>query len=450
MENKEKHPKKNGRFKKHVDYSHIKDNPYVEKWLENVNSEQTRLSILDKFCKFIDKTPTEIIMEHAKDIKQENPLDIKDIAKKQLKAFFGYLTGTDKKIWKNKLVDKKLFVDEIISWNSARQYVYSKLASFFKRNNVPIVWQKDEVPPEDKDKKDKNWRNGKERITPDEAKGFIKQIRDTFDNKRDRAILLCMVSSRMDGVDLFKLKVDDFNKGYTERICYIEGIRQKIERKGIRFQTFFNSEACDLINLYLKTRPDNAPDDAWLFVSKQKRNGKYGQIKSHFADNLKDVCNKLGINNITSKSFRRWFNTELKKYIPVEVVERMMGHKTAVSSKYQMLFDNEATFIKKYIDKYEQYTLLGNGGRKLGKVDERVKKVEDQNKQLIEQLAETNKSNKELENKINEMGKIVEVMEQYVFYKITEGKYPDIKLDKSTNLTNLIIKEFNKLVKNKK
>lgn len=201
-------------------------------------------------------------MEHYEDTIRK-PLERIDIAKKQLKAFFGYFTGTQEKIWKNNLNDKELFADEVVSWNSARQYVYSKLASFYKRNNVGISWQKDEVPEERKGTKDKNWRNGKERISPDKTKECIKQIRDAFENIRDRAILLCMISSGMDGVDLFKLKVKDFNEGYhsDDNICYIEGIRQKIQRKGIIFQTFFNSEACDLIHLYLKTRPDGAPDD---------------------------------------------------------------------------------------------------------------------------------------------------------------------------------------------
>jgi len=39
-----------------------------------------------------------------------------------------------------------------ISINSARQYVYSKLASFYKRNNAPINWEKGDPPPQLKEK----------------------------------------------------------------------------------------------------------------------------------------------------------------------------------------------------------------------------------------------------------------------------------------------------------
>jgi len=420
MSYKKNSPREKGQFKGYVDYSHLEDNEYVKKWLENVNSKRPRLSILNKFCKFLDKTPTEVIMDHANDIRQENPLDIKDIAKKQLKAFFGYLTGTEEDIWKNRLNDKKLPVDDRVSWNSAIEYMHSKLSSFYKRNNVPINWQKGEVSEHRNGTMEKIWRNGTERIAPIDRKETIIQIRDALKLVRDRAILLSIISSAMDGVDLFKLKVKDFKQGYRKEynISYIHGVRQKIRRKGIIFQTFFNSEACDLIYTYLKTRPDNAPKNAWLFVSERKRNGEYTQLKNQFADNLKDVCDKLNINNVTPKSFRRWFKSELSKYeVKVEYIKRLMGHKLDVEgSSYESTFediDEGAGFDKIYSEEIEQYTLLGNG-KKLGKVDKRVEKLEDQNKLLIEQLAETNKRNEAIENKFDDLESKFRIIEEAI------------------------------------
>lgn len=386
-----------GKYKKYVDYSHIEDNDYVKKWLENVNSKQHRLSILDKYCKFLDKTPTEIVMDHANDFRQVNPLDIKNVAKGQLKAFFGYLTGTDEEKWINTLNDKKIPEDDKVSWNSARQYVYSKLASIYKRNNVPISWEKDEVPEQRKGTIDKVWRNGKERISIDNRKECLKQIRDAFDNIRDRAILLSMISSAMDGVDLFKLKVKDFTQGYypEHNICYLDVIRQKIQRKGIRCQTFFNSEACDLIKLYLKTRQDGAPENSWLFISNRKnsKTGKYMKLTNHFALSLKEVCIKLNINNVTSKSFRRWFKTELsKRGVKVLFIKRMMGQAVDVEAEYEGVFDDQDEFVKEYIENIEFFTLLGNG-KKLNNVDKRVEKLE---KELEEQKQYRNALSKQI------------------------------------------------------
>ena len=375
-----------GMYKKYVDYSHLESNPYVKKWLESVNSKQHRLSILDKFCKFLDKTPDELIDEHYQDTIRK-PLERTNIAKKQLKAFFGYFTGTEEKVWKNTLNKKILPEDDIVSWNSARQYVYSKLASLYKRNEIPIVWQKDEVPEHRKGTKDKVWRNGKKRISIDQRKKCLKEIRDTFENHRDKSIFLSMISSAMDGVDLFKLKVKDFNEGYYPEynICYLEGMRQKVQRKGIIFQTFFNSEVCDLLHLYLKNRPDKAPNNSWLFITHRKnsKTGKYMQLTNHFALSLKEVCIKLNLKNVTSKSFRRWFKTELTKNGIERVFrKRMMGQLVDVEGDYEGTFDDPDEFAKEYAENIEQFTLLGNGKKANKETDKRFKNIEDENKIL--------------------------------------------------------------------
>ena len=417
-----------GKYKKYVDYSHLEGNDYVKKWLENVNSKQHRLSILDKFCHFLDKTPTKIIMEHANDFRQPNPLDIKNVAKAQLKAFFGYLTGTDEDKWKNTLNDKIIPEDKKISWNSARQYVYSKLASMYKRNNVPISWEKDEVPEQRKGTIDKVWRNGKERISIDQRKECLKQIRDTFDNGRDRAILLSMISSAMDAVDLFKLKVGDFKQGYypEHNICYIDIIRQKTQRKGIKCQTFFNSETCDLIKLYLKTRPDGAPNKSWLFISNKKnsKTGKYSKITNHFSLSLNEVCIKLNINNVTPKSLRRWFKTELsKRGVKVLFIKRMMGQAIDVEGEYEGTFDDPDEFVNEYVENIEQFTLLGNG-KKLNGVDKRVNELEISNKELVEQLANSNKRVNKLEEAINKVNKILPILiENEKYYRKGYTRY---------------------------
>ncbi len=51
---------------------------------------------------------------------------------------------------------------------------------------------------------------------------------------------------------------------------------------------------------------------------------------------------------------------------------------------------------------------------------------------------------RELKNKLNNMEKIVLMLEGLYTHQIIKDKYPDIKIDKDTNITNLIIKEFNK------
>ena len=60
---------------------------------------------------------------------------------------------------------------------------------------------------------------------------------------------------------------------------------------------------------------------------------------SHFALSLKEICNKLNINNATPKSFRRWLKTELSKLgVRVEFIKRMMGFD--ISIDYNFAYSN--------------------------------------------------------------------------------------------------------------
>ena len=393
------------------DFSFLTKSKYVEKWVLSYseNLRQNRLNILAGYCKFLDKNPDEIIEEHHKDKTQENLLNITDIGKNQLHAYYKYLIGD-----KNNLNDKML--EKYISPNSARQYVYSKIASYFKRNNIPIIFQKGEIPKEKDEVRETIWRNGKERISKDHKKECMKQIRENLKLIRDKAILSCKISSGLDDVELFNLKIDKYEKGYYKdlKVCYIEGYRQKV---GIKFQTIFNSESCYFIDLYLKEREQKGEKlsiKSWLFVSDNIVDGKSRKIKSTaFLYNLKAVCEKLELNNITPKSFRRWFNSELRRNgIEREVIERMMGHKTQVSAKYEEMFKDIEEFVSEYIENIEPITSLGNGtNRQTKEQSVRIEKIETQSKYLIEQLAGVQKENKELREIVKNVPKLMESYE---------------------------------------
>jgi len=340
---------------------------------------------------------------------QENPLDIENIGKKQLLTFFRYLIS--EKIEINNINEEKFpltskfyetiqnkTIDKEISNNSARQYAFSKLASFYKRNNVPIIFDKKEIPSHNpKGVTDKVWRNGdKSRIEESKRIECLKQIRDTISHLRDKTLFLAKLSSGLDDIDLFELKIDDFKKGIIEEfdICYLEGNRKK---NGMYFQTFFNSESVRMIELYLKER-NNSNSDSWLFANIKNDSKKCSS--NSFSENLKVVCRKLDIKNITPKSLRRYFNTILKRgKIDFEIRERLMGHKVDISkgSAYDEILNDSYKLAEYYSEKIEVLTLLGNGNRKINKVDKRVNDLEELNKKLVEQLAETNKKVDRLE-----------------------------------------------------
>lgn len=380
--NKSKETKSKKPFvKPKKDFSDLMESKYVKKWANSYKNgqAQARLSVLVKYCEFLGKNPDEILEEHHKDTIQENPLDITNIGTSQLLAYYEYLTGEPNNV-NGKMLEKA------ISPNSARQYVFSKLPSFFRRNNVSITFQKGEVPKQVKGVRDKQWRNGTAPISKDKKKECIKTIKDTLDLRRDKAILLCKISSGMDDVDLFNLKVKDFRQGYRQdfNVAYIEGYRQKVK---LIFQTYFNSEAVDMLDSYLLDRglKETFTDDSWLFVTHRGKDGVYRKIKSNaFAKNLNIVCDKLNLHNITPKSFRRWFKSELRRNrVSSDIIERMMGHTASISADYEEMFSDEDEFLETYVEEIEELTLLGNGkSKKMNQIENELDEVRTENKHL--------------------------------------------------------------------
>lgn len=102
--------------------------------------------------------------------------------------------------------------------------------------------------------------------------------------------------------------------------------------------------------------------------------------------------------NITPKSLRRWFNTHLEKNsIKTSIIRRLMGHKGDIGDEhYNQIFEQAkegeyeelALFFSENID---TLISLGNGNKRYTKIDKKVEKLEVINKNLVEQLANSNK-----------------------------------------------------------
>lgn len=403
---KESKPKKTY-LKPKKDFTELNQSKYVQKWLVGIKSHDARLSKLFDYCNFTNKTPETLILEHRDDLKLDG-IDQEEIAKKQMHSFFGYLTDNKNENFKNTINDKKIKKD--VSQNSARQYVYSVIASFYKRNKVPVVFEKKEIPIHFKQGTiDKNWRNGGVKITAKEEKECLKQIRDTLSTIRDRAILLCKISSGMDDIDLINLKYKDFDDGYYSdpklNICYIQGHR--IKNRSCYYQTFFSSEACNVLHTYFKERAQKGEEitfESDLFVKNRANSeGVFMRIERRsFSDALKEATNTLGLNNITPKGLRRWFSTttkgNVKKPDDNQIIERMMGHAGKIGDFYQNLFNNSDRFAQYYKEYIEYAILLGNGDKiskehtqKIENLtttqDTQAKEIEDQKKKIKKQKA---------------------------------------------------------------
>lgn len=424
-----------GQFKKINDFSDIENDKYILKWLDGIKSKKERLSLMYNLCNFLGKTPTELAQEHQKDLRLDVLKRI-NIAKKQLNSFFGYLTNTDDKKWKNTLNNK--VISKPLAWNSARQYVFSKLLSFYSRLGIPVEYNKKEKPIElSTNIREKTWRNdinGERKIIEhNNKKEYLKQIRDSFNSLRDKAVLLGKISSALDDIDMFNLKIRDFRNGFLPEynICYLQGNRQK---DGVLYQTFFGNEACNMIDLYLIDRLDKInkkgnkslteiPKKEYLFIANNKQ-----MIGRYFSEKMKEIVDKLELGNITPKSIRRYFNTHLEKNsINTSIIRRLMGHKGDIGDlHYNQIFEQAKEGEYKelavfFIEKIDNLLSLGNGNRKISKLDKEIGKIKIENEALKE--------------KLYDLAKIVENMNKLISYKEASitAKLPDIDFTDKDN-----------------
>lgn len=414
--------KKRGRKKgfKAKDFSDLKADEYVQKWLSLTKEAQRRkkLGILQKYVDFTGLTPTELILEHHKDLQKE-PIKRTEIGKIRIKNFFRYLKGEEingKKVKKPK------------SHNSARQYAFSKVASFYKRCGVGVEFLKGEVPREHKNVKSQAIRENGERIGLDEEKELLKKIRDALPYLRTKAIFHCKISSGLLDADIFNLKVKDFEDGlYPDlRVCYIEGNRQKSD---IRFQSFFNSEAVDFLDLYIserKSKGETITKKSWLFAD---LNGNGEQIyEDQFRKQLAKTTKMLGIKNLTPKSLRRYFNHVGKKLLHAdsEIIERMMGHVGSISAKYQPYFDYPDDLAKLYSKQLDSALCLGNGNHTKTKITDLENEITEMKEEMttVRKLKERYElESKELREEVNTLKDVAsKLTEQMKFFASDQFK----------------------------
>ncbi|MCF2141599.1 MAG: hypothetical protein K9W44_16215 [Candidatus Lokiarchaeota archaeon] len=417
--------------KKGKDYSELKSDKYVQRWLENISSKthNQKLAVFQKFLNFVEKSPEELILEHSKDLTEIDPIKRSNIAKRQLNAYFQFLKGEHNSL--NSKMNSKP-----ISHNSARIKVYSMILGFYARNHVKIQFDRGEIPAEEKKGiTDKVWRNGKdsERISNEDKKDWLKKIYNQFSTAKNKAIFLCMKSSGLDPVDLFNLTISDYHKGYFKKysICYVEGNRSKTKET---FQTFFDSEACDALYTYMKERKrrgENLQQNSWLFVvDKKNKNGEYRKMfYTRFAIDLKAVCEILELKNITTKRIRAWFDSNVKKGLDAELLtvsERMMGHKTDITAKYQQILKDTEEFAKFYKDEIEPKLLILGRSEYVKKINEDIESLQNTIQLQAEKITKIEAENKEmkkiLEDRLQKSEKNMQKM-----MKIIENLQKDMK-----------------------
>lgn len=165
----------------------------------------------------------------------------------------------------------------------------------------------------------------KEKIELD--KETIKKVLDNTQKLRDKVIILIMTSSGMSIEDVLDLKYRHVkNRGDPFLIDF------RRVKNSQRYITFFSTECVKLLKEYLKNEKNGINDNDFLFTTKKGRVLYY----QAFYNILSEISIKVvGTKNINTKSFRRFFSSQMKASgVSSDLVEYMSGHSIGVSERY--------------------------------------------------------------------------------------------------------------------
>lgn len=143
----------------------------------------------------------------------------------------------------------------------------------------------------------------------------LELMRDNCGNLRDLALIDLLASSGMRIGELVKLNREDIN--FEERECIVTGKGNK-ERL-----IYFDARTKIHLKNYLNSRNDN---NAALFVSLKAPFDRLsiGGIETR----LRQLGEKLSLNKVHPHKFRRTLaTTAIDKGMPIEQVQRLLGHK---------------------------------------------------------------------------------------------------------------------------
>ncbi|MEM2704789.1 MAG: tyrosine-type recombinase/integrase [Candidatus Bathyarchaeia archaeon] len=284
--------------------------PEVQTWLKTV-SPTTRpnyLSALRKFCEFAGKTPTELILERDKEIKNPDPnsrtgirdliLDFREYLEKE-----GYAPKT------------------INTWDGAVRSFFTAVLGKAGMVNV------------------KNYRDAQVSVRKDLVPTLeeLKKMLDVCNlEEKFRIIFLAQTGMRIS--DALRLKIGDIERelklGKVPLAIYYLPEKEK-ETVGERI-TFLASDGVEILKRYLEWRKqigENLTADSPLFASRTKR-GTKPLSQQKFNQMLKNIAKKAGLNGngkygiLRAHSLRKFFVTQLTNHgVEDKIVNFFIGHK---------------------------------------------------------------------------------------------------------------------------
>ena len=247
-----------------------------------------------------------------------------------------------------------------------------------------------------------------------------------------RAILLVLLSSGIRSGELLNIRLQDINlDSEPAEITIPEETQRKTGKWTPKNEdgryTFISPEAVEVIREWLKIRQD------WLNTSiKRGHASEYkdsddqrlfplamSTLSHMFGNALRKagICEsdeRTGRRTVSAHLFRKYFMSQMKTVMPVEMVEELAGHRGYLSDAYRRY--SKAQIAAEYNKAYYAISLYSSENVPVIKAELESTKDTLQHlaAQNIKMQLETEKTNKELEKRIKAMEQVIEANKIYL------------------------------------
>jgi len=418
--------------------SKFEDNVAVQYWMDSLNgkieprtTKYNWMLQIKRFCKWIGKSPDELIAERKEQLKSDDER-VRHQAEMNLKRFLNYLEG------------------EGLSENTKRNY-FTCVRNFYKRNYVGLEFFRGDSPGNQTVSKGCRAAN----------KADIRKMLEVS-SPRVRALILFFKDTGLAEVDVAPLKLKDLDVKTVADIFNLEApipiilTRKKTKKTGGKTITFLGQESLHALKNTLRMRQRGNPEiyirkkgkrkiivperltlDSPIFRSYAKlyavRNGEEG-VGGHLTPNaLSIIVRKAAVladvwsRGFSAHALRRFFQTSLEiSGMNPNWIKKMMGHtlggseapysrpeievlKSAYAKAYPYLAISEQIEQRGRVEALESQVeaLVLNGKQK----DIRIKELETLN--LEDQMAE-------MQKELKTSRKLLDDVEKYAREKIME------------------------------
>ena len=349
-------------------FSELKQDPIVKKLFVLVNPAPSTwagyLAALMHYCRYTDLTPSQLIEQANKDIK-DGKLMID-------RAIFVQIPGYREYLQKQIRED----TGRPLTQSSISLYV-GKIRTFYSYFYIETP-----KPPRNANRVNKAQ---KENLKRPDKETIQKAL--SIASIRDKAIILVGISSGMAANEIASLTLRQFKEGYDPEtgITTLDMRRRKV---GTDFITFLSPEASNAVQNYLewRDRPPAGKEKCDLMEHEKRKttSGSYLFLKNKIdekylltrdesqrrltKDNIVQAYDRLNkdlgleteagrFNPFRSHNMRKFFNTQLKNEgLDGDLIEYMMGHKLSGSKSHY--YEGDPEKLKKIYIRYVPFLTI--------------------------------------------------------------------------------------------